>query len=52
MDDKINITQKLQKIVKQRKTPIVVKKQEHGYKPTRTTSGSLASESYSYSSEE
>jgi len=52
MDDKINATQKLQKIVKQRKTPIVVKKQEVGYRSSRTTSGSLASEGYSYSSEE
>ena len=52
MDDKINITEKLQKIVKQRKTPLIIKKQETGYRPSRSNSGSLAGEGYSYSSEE
>jgi len=52
MDNKLNITEKLQKIVKQRKTPIVVKKQEIGYKSSRATGVSLAGEGYSYSSEE
>jgi hypothetical protein len=52
MGDKKNITEKLLKIVKQRKTPIVVEKQEIGYKLSRSTGGGLVSEGYSYSSDE
>jgi len=52
MGDKNDITQKLLKIVKQRKTPIIVEKQEFGYKPSRSTGGGLVSEGYSYSSDE
>jgi len=52
MDNKINVTQKLLKIVKHRKTPVVVNKQENGYKKNRKVSRSLAYESYSYDSDE
>ena len=52
MGDNDNITQKLLKIVKQRKTPIVIEKQRVGYKPSRSTDGGLVSEGYSYSSDE
>ena len=52
MENTINVTQKLLKIVKNRKTPIVVNKQESGYKRNRKMSGSLAHESYSYDSDE
>lgn len=52
MENTINVTQKLLKIVKHRKTPIVVNKQESGYKRNRKMSGNLAHESYSYNPDE
>ena len=52
MENTINVTQKLLKIVKQRKTPIVVYKQESGYKRNSKINGNLAHESYSYGSDE
>ena len=52
MKEKINITMKLKKIVSQRKTPIVINKQEISYKNSRDYTGSLVSEGYSYSSDE
>lgn len=57
MDEKIkvNITEKLLRIVKERNTPIIVKKQDTGYKSTRYTNSSIAFSSeggYSYSNEE
>jgi len=52
MDEKINITKKLLNIVKNRKTPIVVSKQESGYTRNKKGNKSLAYESYSTDSEE
>lgn len=46
MKNKDNITEKLQKIAKQRNVPIVVNKQVIGYKPSRSTSRNIASEGY------
>ncbi|MBN2603984.1 MAG: hypothetical protein JXA91_07635 [Candidatus Thermoplasmatota archaeon] len=48
MDEKNNITKKLQEIVKQRKIPIVVNKQATGYKPSKSTSRNIESEGYLY----
>ena len=52
MDDKVNVTQKLHKIVKHRKTPLVVNKQEDSYLRRRTVSRSLSFDSYSYDSDD
>ena len=52
MNDTIDVTQKLLKIVKHRKTPLLVNKQENSYRKNRNASKSLAYESYSYESEE
>ncbi len=52
MDNKINVTQKLHKIVKHRKTPVVVNKQEESYSRRRMTSRGLSYESYSYDSDD
>lgn len=51
MDGKIDVTQKLNEIVKGRKTPLIVNKQENGYKLIRKTR-SLSVESFSYDSNE
>ena len=48
MSSKSNITVKLQKIVQQRSTPLIIKKQEINYKPVRSSKTSLASEGYTY----
>jgi len=50
MNNTIDVTQKLLKIVKHRKTPIVVNKQENGYKKNRNVGRNLSYESYSYDS--
>ena len=50
MENKINVTKKLLKIVKRRKTSIIFNKQEDGYKRNRNVSRSLSYESYSYDS--
>jgi hypothetical protein len=50
MDNKINATQKLLKIVKNRKTPVVINKQENSYVRNRRITRSLSYESYSYDS--
>ena len=52
MDNKINTTQKLLKIVKNRKTPVVINKQENSYIKNRRVSRSLSYESYSYDYDE
>ncbi len=52
MDNKINATQKLLKIVKNRKTPLVVNKQENSYKRNKSSIRNLSYESYSYDSED
>lgn len=52
IDDKINATQRLIKIVKNRKTPLVVNKQEKSFIRKRNVSTSLSYESYSYDSDE
>ena len=49
MENKINFTDKLIKIVKQRKTSIVVNEQNEGYKSNRRINKTLSHESYSYS---
>ena len=50
MDNKINATQKLLKIVKNRNTPLVVNKQKNSYLRNRRSSRSLSYESYSFDS--
>lgn len=50
MNKTIEVTQKLLKIVKQRKTPLVVNKQENTYKKNRNLGKNLSYESYSYDS--
>ena len=52
MDDKINATQKLLEIIKKRKTPLVINKQEKSYARNRRVSTSLSYESYSYDSDD
>jgi len=52
MENKINITEKLMKIVKHRKTPSVVIKQENSYKQNRKVIGNLAFDSYSSNNED
>jgi len=52
MDNKINVTQKLLKVVRHRKTPVIVNKQEDGYKRNRKVSRSLSYESYPYDSDD
>jgi ribosomal protein S24E len=47
MDKTINVTKKLLKIVKQRKTPLVVNKQDNSYKKNRSVGKNLSYESYS-----
>jgi hypothetical protein len=51
MENKTNITKKLLDIVKNRKTPLLVNKQDSGYNKKRV-SNSLSHESYSYDSED
>ena len=48
MVKEINITQKLLKIVENRKTPVIVNKQENSYIRNRKGIRSLAYESYSH----
>jgi len=50
MNKTIDVTQKLLKIVKQRKTPLLVNKQENGYKRNKNVNKNLSYESYSYDS--
>jgi len=45
-DDKLNIVKKLQKIVKQRNTKMIVNKREIGYRPSRSNFSSYSGESY------
>jgi hypothetical protein len=52
MDNKINATQKLLKMVKNRKTPLVVNKQENSYVRNRRIIKNLSYESYSYDSDD
>jgi hypothetical protein len=52
MDDKINATQKLLEIIKKRKTPVVINKQEKNYARNRRVSTSLSYESYSHDSDD
>jgi len=52
MDNKINATQKLLEIVKNRKTPVVVYKQENSFVRNRRISGNLSYESYSFDSDD
>ena len=51
-DNKVNITQKLTKLVKQRKTPQIVIKQGSDRGIKRKTNRSFGSESYYYSNDE
>jgi len=46
MDDKLNITEKLQKIVKQRKTQIITSERESSYKYSRSNFSSSSIEGY------
>ena len=48
MANKLNYTEKLQKIVKKRKTSIIIHKQGPGRVGTRKTLRSLTHESYSF----
>ena len=48
MENKNNFTNRLIKIVKQRKTSTVVIKQDEGYKSNRRINKSLSHDSYSY----
>lgn len=50
MDNSINFTQKLQEIIKNRKTSLIINKQEKGYKRNRNIIRNLSHESYSYES--
>ena len=52
MDNKINATQKLLKMVKNRKTPLVVNKQENSYVRNRRIIKNLSYERYSYDSDD
>lgn len=52
MDNKINVTKKLVKIVKHRKTPLVITKQDNNYNRIKKISGNLSYESYSFTTEE
>ena len=52
MDEGINITVKLQKLVKQRNTPVVVDEREFGYKSSKSNRSRTSSESYFYSNDE
>jgi len=52
MESKINFTNRLIKIVKQRKTALVVNKQQEGYKVNRRPNRTLSHDSYSYNDEE
>jgi len=52
MENKTNITEKLMKIVKHRKTQSVVIKQENSYKKNRRVIGNLAFDSYSNNNED
>ena len=47
MDGKMDFTQKLNEIVKNRKTPLIINKQENSYKINKK-SGNLSIESFSY----
>jgi hypothetical protein len=52
MGNETNITEKLKKMVKQRKTPIIENKRIVGHRPHRSTKGNLSSESYSFTMDE
>lgn len=52
MDKKIKVTQKLLKIVKNRKTPVVVNKQENSYLRNRRVIRNLSYGCYSYDSDD
>ena len=52
MSDKTDITERLKKLVIQRKTQIVETKRTVGHRPSRSRDNNLAAESYSYSYEE
>jgi len=52
MENKINFTNRLIKIVKQRKTSPIINKQEDGYKANRRANKTLSHDSYSYNDEE
>jgi hypothetical protein len=51
-DTNTNITERLKKLVQNRKTPIIENKRIIGYRPHKSTSGSASAESYSYSLDE
>jgi len=46
--DKINITERLRKMVQERKTPIVETKRIIGHKPSRSKSSNFTGEVYSH----
>jgi hypothetical protein len=46
--EKINITERLRKMVMQRKTPIIETKRVIGHKPSRARNGDFSSDGYSY----
>ena len=48
MEKNKNITEKLKKIVKNRKTPVIITKREIYYKTLRGNTGNLSQESFSY----
>jgi len=52
MENKTNFTHKLLKIVKHRKTPLVINKQENSYSRKKMASRGLSHESYSYDSDD
>jgi len=52
MNNTIDVTEKLLKIVRNRKTPILVNKQENAYKKSRSSSKNLSYDSYSSDSGE
>ena len=52
MGKEINITQKLLRIVENRKTPVIINKQANSNKRTRKGIRSLAYESFSYNLDE
>jgi len=52
MGNKIDVTQKLVELVKQRKTPVIITKQNSDYKSSRRSRGSFASAGYFEDSDE
>jgi hypothetical protein len=49
MGDDTNITERLKKLVQDRKTPIIENKRIVGYRTHKSSSGSSSAESYTYS---